>query len=181
MDFIPTWASAIAQFEGFNDPANRAARNHNPGNLKFAGQAGTIGKDPDNFAVFSSDDAGFQALYRQLAKYVSDFPNYSILQITAHYLGQPAPQVDREGNAFSYADFVAGQLGVNVNTTLGQLASGVTTAVNAVTDIFLPGSVMDPAPSSAQGGDPSSNGSLLVLLGFGGLFLWLIGRLFGGN
>ena len=179
MDFIPTWASAIAQFEGFNNPANRAARNHNPGNLKFAGQAGTIGKDPDNFAVFSSDDAGFQALYRQLAKYVSDFPNYSILQITARYLGQPTPQVNQEGNAFAYADFVAGQLGVDVNTTLGQLASGVTNAVNAVTNIFLPSTSDTGTPASGQSGDPSSNGSLLVLLGFGGLFLWLISGLFG--
>jgi hypothetical protein len=169
MDFIPTWGSAIAQFEGFNDPANRAARNHNPGNLKFANQPGTIGKDPDNFAVFSDDASGFQALYRQLAKYVSDFPNYSILQITARYLGQPVPTVDQEGNAFTYANYVATQLGVDPDTTLGQLASGATSAVNTILDAVTP--------------DPSNpgTGSSVVLIVFGGFFLWLLNRMFGGG
>lgn len=177
MDFIPIWGAAIAQFEGFNDPANRAARNHNPGNLKFAWQPGTIGKDLDNFAVFSDDAAGFQALYRQLAKYVTDFPGYSILQITAHYLGQAAPTVDQEGNAFSYASFVASQLGVDPNTTLGDLARG---AASAVTGMMTP--VTGPDVSSpGSGSDPGSGSTMLILVVCGGLIFWLISRVFGGN
>ena len=59
--FIPTWANAIAQFEGYNTASSAAARNHNPGNLKFAGQAGAIGQDSRGFAIFPDDITGFQA------------------------------------------------------------------------------------------------------------------------
>ena len=39
----------------------RNLRNNNPGNLKFAGQAGAVGQDKDGFAIFSSMDAGVAA------------------------------------------------------------------------------------------------------------------------
>jgi hypothetical protein len=124
LDFIPAWANAIAQFEGYNSPSSRAARNRNPGNLKFAGQPGVLGKDPDNFAVFSSDVAGFQALYRQLEKYVNDYPSSSLLEITARYLGQSTPTVNAQGDAFTYSAYLASALGVDPSTTLGELVSG---------------------------------------------------------
>lgn len=123
-DFIPVWANVIAQFEGFNTPATRPARNNNPGDLKFAGQPGAIGADPGGFAIFPDPVTGFQALYRQLQKYVTDYPNDSILDITAHYLGQPAPMRNAQGDAFTYAAAVASSLGVDMSTTLGELASG---------------------------------------------------------
>jgi hypothetical protein len=124
LDFIPAWANAIAQFEGFNSPGNRPARNHNPGDLKYAGQPGAIGKDAQGFAIFPDDATGMQALYNQLSKYVRDFPGDSILDITAHYLGQHSATADAQGNAFTYAAYVAQALGVDISTTLGQLASG---------------------------------------------------------
>jgi hypothetical protein len=124
LDFIPAWANTIAQFEGFNSPGSRPARNNNPGDLKFAGQTGAIGKDAGGFAVFPDPVTGFQALYRQLTKYVTDYPNDTILDITAHYLGQPTPMVNAQGDAFTYAATVASSLGVDMGTTLGQLASG---------------------------------------------------------
>lgn len=173
MDFIPVWADAIAQFEGFYQPGNRAARNHNPGNLKFANQTGTIGKDPDNFAVFADDNSGFQALYRQLQKYVSDFPGYSILQITAHYLGQPAPTVDQQGDAFSYASFVASKLGVDPSVTLSDLANGVTDSLSNL--------VFSGGPADVQSSGPQNSGPNLVYLAIGGVVIfWLISRIFGG-
>ena len=130
-DFIPAWANVIAQFEGFNSPGSRPARNNNPGDLKFAGQAGAVGADPGGFAVFPDPITGFQALYRQLQKYVTDFPNFTILDITAHYLGQVTPTVNAQGDAFTYAAAVASGLGVDISTTLGQLASGASSLVQA--------------------------------------------------
>jgi len=128
-DFIPAWANVIAQFEGFNSPGSRPARNNNPGDLKYLGQAGAIGADSGGFAVFPDPVTGFQALYRQLQKYVTDFPNFTILEIMAHYLGQVTPTVNAQGDAFTYAAAVASGLGVDISTTLGQLASGTTAPI----------------------------------------------------
>jgi hypothetical protein len=124
LDFIPAWANTIAQFEGFNSPGTRPARNNNPGDLKYAGQVGAIGADAGNFAVFPDPVTGFQALYRQLQKYVTDYPNDTILDITAHYLGQSTPTRNAQGDAFTYAAAVASSLGVDISTTLAELASG---------------------------------------------------------
>jgi hypothetical protein len=123
-DFIPAWANVIAQFEGYNSPGSRPARNHNPGDLKYAGQTGAVGHDAGGFAIFPDDVTGFQALYRQLQKYVTDFPDDTILEIMAHYLGQATPTVNAQGDAFTYAATVASSLGVDIGTTLAQLASG---------------------------------------------------------
>ena len=128
-DFIPAWANVIAQFEGFNSPGTRPARNNNPGDLKYLGQAGAVGADSAGFAVFPDPITGFQALYRQLQKYVTDFPTFTILEIMAHYLGQVTPTVNAQGDAFTYAAAVASGLGVDISTTLGQLASGAPTIV----------------------------------------------------
>lgn len=122
-DFIIGWANAIAAFEGYNSPGSLAARNNNPGNLKFAGQAGATGQDANGFAIFPSAGAGFAALYNQLQLYIQNFPGYSLLQIMAHYLGQPSPTSDSQGNAYSYADYVSKSLGVDSGTTLAELAS----------------------------------------------------------
>ena len=121
-DFIPAWANAIAQFEGFNTPGSRAARNFNPGDLKYAGQPGTAGQDGQGFAIFASAVEGWQALYRQLQKYVTDYPNDSLLDIMGHYLGQVSPTSNPQGNAFTYAGYVASTLGVDPSATLAELA-----------------------------------------------------------
>jgi hypothetical protein len=121
-DFIPAWANAIAQFEGFNTPGTRPARNFNPGDLKYAGQPGATGADPAGFAIFPTPVAGFQALYLQLQKYVRDYPDDSLLDIMAHYLGQASPTVNAQGNAVTYASYVAQSLGVDPTATLAQIA-----------------------------------------------------------
>jgi hypothetical protein len=158
-DFIPTWADAIARFEGFYSAGSRPARNHNPGDLKFAGQPGAIGQDSAGFAIFPDDATGFQALYNQLAKYVRDFPGYSLLQIMAHYLGQASPTTDAQGNSFTYANAVAGELGVDVNVTLADLSSGDTTA--------------------SDGGPVPGDGGMLGMAIVGALALWLAMKYFG--
>jgi hypothetical protein len=184
VDFIPAWANAIAQFEGFGSPSNRAARNNNPGNLNYAGQAGAIGQDSGGFAIFPDDATGFQALYNQLTRYVQNYPNDSILDITAHYLGQSSPAVNAQGDAFTYAAFVASALGVTISTTLAQLVgsrgSTLPDLSASPTEIpYEPGVSID-APTDNTGrsaGTPAGDAiTLLIVLGVGA---WLITRSWG--
>lgn len=162
LDFIPTWASAVAQFEGFNKPGNRAQRNNNPGNLKFAGQPGAIGSDSGGFAIFPDPGTGFQALYNQLQKYVVSYPNYSILDITAKYLGQSAPTSDSQGNAFTYAAYVASALGTDVSTTLGELSGS-----SPQMDVTAPDLSTFTSSDSGSAVGLSSTGTLAVLAALG--------------
>jgi hypothetical protein len=122
---LDQWANAIFDFEG-GGPTDRNVRNNNPGNLKFAGQAGAVGQDPDGFAIFDSFDSGWTALINQLQKYVNNFPNFSFTQITAHYLGIDPnnPQVTSQGNPFTYAASVAAALGVTTSATLKNTFGG---------------------------------------------------------
>jgi hypothetical protein len=170
-EFIAAWANAIAQFEGFNQAGSRPARNHNPGDLKYAGQVGAVGKDSGGFAIFADDVTGFQALYNQLAKYVQDFPGYSILEMMAHYLGQSTPGVDGQGSAYQYADYVASALGVDRSVTLAELANPAAPVVAA-----------DPgAPPDTSGGTGSgpSGGEMAGLAIVGLLLLWVASRAWG--
>jgi hypothetical protein len=180
-DFISTWASAIAQFEGFNTSGSRPSRDNNPGDLKFAGQPGATGQDPQGFAVFPDAPTGWQALYNQLNAYVSEFPAYSILQIMAHYLGQSTATSDAQGNAFTYASFVAQALGVDPSTTLEALASGVASAVSsAAAAVVAPADSGDdgsgPAPPAVPPPDP---GQILGLVVGAGVIFWFISRSMG--
>jgi hypothetical protein len=122
---IQDFASAIFGFEG-GDAGDRNVRNNNPGNLKFAGQPGaTLGDD--GFAVFPSLDSGFAALDRQLTKTTNEMPTLTLTQFFARYLGQSdflTPKVTSQGDPFSYANTVAGKLGVSADQTLGQIFGG---------------------------------------------------------
>jgi hypothetical protein len=178
LDFIPAWANAIAHIEGFGSSSNLAARNHNPGNLKYAGQAGAIGQDSRGFAIFPDDATGFQALDNQLTRYVQNYPNDSILDITAHYLGQSSPTVDAQGDAFGYAAFVASQLGVDISTTLAQLGGRGSTLPNLPTpptEIPYEPAVLIDAPTDNvlwSAGTPA--GDAITLLLVLGVSAWLI-------
>jgi hypothetical protein len=177
-DFIPTWADAIAQFEGFNSAGSRPQRNNNPGDLKYAGQPGAIGKDSAGFAVFPDAGTGFQALYTQLQKYVTSYPGDSILDITAHYLGQSTPTSDSQGNAYTYAAYVASALGVDMSTTLGQLANPTPAGVP------IPAGLTDGTPVDASLIDPdtgvdtaslapasSSSSAIMAIVAVGVIFI----------
>ncbi len=178
-DFISTWASAIAQFEGFNTAGSRPARNNNPGDLMFAGQPGATGKDSGGFAIFPDPPTGWQALYNQLNAYVSEFPDFSILQIMAHYLGQSTPTSDSQGNAFTYANFVAQALDVDPSTTLGALAAGVASAVSsgvaAVDEVVTP----DDGGSGSGSAPPPDQGQILLLVVGAGVAFWFLSRSMG--
>jgi hypothetical protein len=183
-DFISTWAAAIAQFEGFNTAGSRPARNNNPGDLMFAGQPGAVGKDSGGFAIFPDAPTGWTALYNQLNAYVSNFPDYSLLQIMAHYLGQSTPTSDSQGNAFTYAGFVAQALGVDPSTTLAALAGGVASAVSSAVSSAV--AVVDPSSPDASDGSastpaaiPPDPGTILLLVVGAGAIFWFISRSMG--
>jgi len=66
MNPLDLLARAIAEFEGFYRAGSRAQRNNNPGNLKYRGQRGAVGADRQGYAIFSSVEAGWEALRRQI-------------------------------------------------------------------------------------------------------------------
>lgn len=108
---IEALASAIQNYEGWSAPGvnlprgSTAYRNRNPGNLKNVGQAGAIGTDSKGFAIFSSYDAGRQALLRDISAKLAREPNHTIFSfITAYEGGDPA---NPAGNDVAYANGVA--------------------------------------------------------------------------
>lgn len=118
-------ADAIFHFEG-GKAGDLNVRNNNPGNLKFENQPGAV-KGPNDFAVFDSINDGWAALYRQLQKSLSEFPQLDFNQFFARWLGQRDyinPRVTNQGDPFKYAKFVAGKLGVSADQTLGQIFGG---------------------------------------------------------
>lgn len=115
-------ALAIQGHEGWA-PGSVSFRNNNPGNLKYAGQAGATGADANGFAVFPTYDAGFQALKNQLALDASRNPAWTLTQFFTKYLGGNPynPQVTGEGNPFTYAADVASKIGASVSDSIGKL------------------------------------------------------------
>lgn len=109
-------ATAVAEFEGFFKFGSRAARNNNPGNLKYAGQAGAIGADSAGFAIFPSPDAGWSALERQIA--LDAGRGYTLDAWVAKY----APP--SENNTAAYLSYLVQRLGVSGSAALSDLAAG---------------------------------------------------------
>jgi len=60
--YTPTGSS----FSGGANQPPLSVRNNNPGNLKFANQAGAIGADSRGFAIFDSPESGMAAMRRQI-------------------------------------------------------------------------------------------------------------------
>jgi hypothetical protein len=109
-------AIAIKQFEGWYE-GSRSYRNNNPGNLKFANQPGAIGADESGHAIFSSYQAGWSALLRQLrAAFLGTSRVYSPGDTLYSFFSKYA-----EANSVPYAEYVAAQMGVAPDQTLGSL------------------------------------------------------------
>jgi hypothetical protein len=118
---INTVAATIQQVEGYlppNSPScnppcpngSLAYQNNNPGNLRYAGQAGAV-PGAGGFAAFPSYDAGYQALLNQINLNASS--GMTIAQFTAQY----APASDGNDPA-GYAAMIANAAGVSVNDPL---------------------------------------------------------------
>lgn len=104
---IEAMAGAIQRFEGWYE-GSRSYRNNNPGNLKFAGQAGAIGQDEEGHAVFESYAAGWAALLNQIRAAFDGTshvytPSDNLYTFFAKYA---------EANQTVYAEFVSGQIGI---------------------------------------------------------------------
>ncbi len=104
---------ALATFEGYFKVGSVAQRNNNPGNLRYAGQAGAI-PDANNYAVFQTPEAGWAALQRQLMLYASrDMTISGMMQIYA-------PPSDNNPTK-EYTAYIASQLGVPDTTKVADL------------------------------------------------------------
>lgn len=104
---------AIAKMEGFFIPGTKAARNHNPGNLRASSLA--TGKDSDGLAIFPDDETGWRALARQIT--LDAKRGKTIEQFISGY----APKAD--GNdPNNYLSFVCAQTGMQATDKLSQLA-----------------------------------------------------------
>jgi hypothetical protein len=120
MDAVSKFVLGIWKTEGMG-PTDRAVRNNNPGNLKFAGQPGAT-KDPgSDFAVFGSWKDGFDAAVRQVKLDASRSPDWTILQEMRKWLGMDpngAINVTNQGNALTKAQTVAATVGAKPTDTL---------------------------------------------------------------
>jgi len=113
---INDWALAIKEWEGWWI-GSRSYRNNNPGNLKYIGQPGAIGKDDENHAIFKDYASGFKALVHQLTIAVNGKshvynPEMTLTEFQTKYA---------EDNGAGYALFVAKKLRVPVNTKIKEL------------------------------------------------------------
>jgi hypothetical protein len=117
---IQLFAEGIKTYEGWI-AGSRSFRNRNPGNLKYFGQAGAIGKDDKGFAIFRDYESGMAALIRQITnacigKSKIYKPEMSILEYFRIY----APSSD-SNHPDKYAQFVAQKIQVDVTTKLKDL------------------------------------------------------------
>jgi hypothetical protein len=106
-------AGLIARMEGYYVPGTIAQTNHNPGNLRYAGQTGAIGQNK-GYAVFASDDAGWAALNRQLEL------NASRGDTLEQFINRYAPP--SENDTTNYLQYLVKGLGVGASTLLSQLS-----------------------------------------------------------
>lgn len=127
-DVFAQLAQAIYDFE---DPFKTATatRNNNPGNMRPPNGSATYwpgqtGVDSRGFAVFDSLSSGMAALIGDLKYKATHHPDWSIQDLFNVWLGGApgVPPNPSQGNAVTYAQFVAQKIGVAISTTLGQLA-----------------------------------------------------------
>jgi hypothetical protein len=111
---------AIQRHEGWFD-GSRSWRNKNPGNLRYVGQAKTIGFDKNNFAIFASYEDGFNALQnmiRNAAKGLSKV--YNPEMTLTQFFGTYAPSSD-DNDPDNYARVVAKEMGVDTSFKIKNL------------------------------------------------------------
>lgn len=124
---VSSIAAAITQMEG-SGAGTIATRNNNPGNLVSGpGMIGTSG----GFAVFPDEATGQAALDNQIQLNINR--GLTLQQFFAGgngYAGY-APSADNN-NPTAYANFVAGQVGIDTSTPLNSLASGASSDLSSV-------------------------------------------------
>lgn len=124
---LDTMCEAIKFREGWIGPSAQypkgtpSFRNLNPGNLKYAGQYGSTGKDSKGFAIFPTYQAGYDALKRQILLVASGksraFPTPCTIK---RFFEIYAPAKDNN-EPLSYATQVAGKMKVGLSWELSDL------------------------------------------------------------
>ena len=117
---IQSLADAIQTHEGYF-PGSRSYRNNNPGNLKFAGQAGAT-EAAGGFAAFGSYAEGRAAEEKQIQRYADR--GYSLEGMIAKW----APS--NENNTAAYIASVAAATGFAPAASLKSMGAGAGTTIN---------------------------------------------------
>jgi len=114
---LEDFCKSIEIYEGYY-LGSRSQRNKNPGNLKFTSYTkslGAVDKDSDNFCIFSSYAAGFNALKEFVIaageNRLRDYKNCTIESFFKIY----------SDNSLSYANFVAFRLKVPISKKVANL------------------------------------------------------------
>ena len=120
MNKIQEFAEAIKKHEGWFE-GSRSWRNKNPGNLRYSKQKKCVGKDKDGFAIFSTFEAGLEALYHQITIACDGrskvyTPNDTIYDFFAKY----APSWDNN-NSGKYAEYVSKELDIDPHSPIKEL------------------------------------------------------------
>lgn len=116
---IEEMARAIMDFEGYKE-GSVSQRNMNPGNLKFAGQAGAYSQDTQGHAIFGSFELGWNALINQLHLAFDDRSRvYTSNDTLYDFFGKYSV-----ANSKPYAEYVANRLSTNPSNTLRQVLTG---------------------------------------------------------
>jgi len=125
---LDLWIEAITKMEGAKP------ENHNPGNIRYVGQAKAIGQTSKGFCIFPDDATGYMELRNMLIRAATgQSSNYKAdMTIREFYAGIKNPNrygkeifgyaPESDGNQPNhYADFVAKIVGVSVNTPIKDL------------------------------------------------------------
>jgi len=136
-DYINAWADAITVHEGWY-AGSRSYRNNNPGNLEIDGDAG---RDSGGYGIFSSYNAGRNALVADLMAKVRKYGSWTLYQVMSRY----APP--SENNTTAYTNAVAAALGGSV--TPSTLVSQISSAWRGTYSAIVFGSAATDTASSA--------------------------------
>lgn len=107
-------AQAIFEYEGGGKSGATNSWNNNPGN---------IGGGSKTYPTLAD---GWNALDNQITTDASNNPSWSFYNFFAHYLGNSPDDLSAtsQGNPQAYAQYVAGQLGVDPNDTVSSFLGG---------------------------------------------------------
>lgn len=143
VDKIKLFCDAIQRHEGYYPPktvfengvdkypkGTPAWRNKNPGNARYVGQAGAIGKDASNFAIFPTYEVGYAYLYKVIENTCKGLSkvrgaHYNFYEFfggtpAKNYQDGYAPSEDNN-DPRHYAEVVAKSVGVLPTTKMREL------------------------------------------------------------
>ncbi len=120
MDLLYPFCMAIQKHEGWYE-GSRSWRNNNPGNIKYLGQAKTIGQDKNGFAIFENYQDGFNCLLNMVRRAATGLSKvYNPDDTIAQFFLKYAPPTDNNDSG-RYAQVVANALGVSIDYKIKNL------------------------------------------------------------